>query len=44
LIGTGISRDTVKQVGWRPMLQGIALWVAVGTVSLYFIRNGMISF
>src|SRR5271166_3620707 len=36
LIGTGISRATVKKVGWRPLLQGISLWFAVGTVSLYF--------
>jgi uncharacterized integral membrane protein (TIGR00698 family) len=44
LIGTGISRGTVKEVGWRPMLQGVVLWIAVGITSLYFIRGGMISF
>jgi uncharacterized membrane protein YadS len=44
LIGTGISRATVKEVGWRPMLQGVLLWIAVGLTSLYFIRIGFISF
>jgi len=44
LIGTGISRETVKQVGWRPMLQGVLLWIIVAATSLYFIRVGVISF
>ncbi|MGC1484515.1 MAG: putative sulfate exporter family transporter [Candidatus Acidiferrum sp.] len=43
LIGTGISRATLKEVGWRPLLQGILLWFAVGVTSLYFIRAGMIA-
>src|SRR5271163_3624433 len=44
LIGTGISRATLKEVGWRPLLQGVLLWAAVGIASLYFIRTGLISF
>jgi uncharacterized integral membrane protein (TIGR00698 family) len=44
LIGTGISRETLRQVGWRPMLQGVLLWIIVATTSLYFIRVGIISF
>ena len=44
LIGSGISRTTLKKVGWRPLLQGILLWIAVGVTSLYFIRIGIISF
>jgi len=44
LIGTGISRGTLKEVGWRPLLQGVLLWVAVGLTSLYFIRIGLIAF
>jgi uncharacterized integral membrane protein (TIGR00698 family) len=44
LIGTGISRSTLKEVGWRPLLQGILLWAAVGITSLYFIRTGWIAF
>ncbi|HKN74790.1 MAG TPA: putative sulfate exporter family transporter [Candidatus Acidoferrum sp.] len=43
LIGTGISRATVKEVGWRPLLQGVLLWAAVGLTSLYFIRIGWIA-
>jgi uncharacterized integral membrane protein (TIGR00698 family) len=44
LIGAGISRATLKEVGWRPMLQGVLLWLAVGMTSLYFIRIGYIGF
>jgi uncharacterized integral membrane protein (TIGR00698 family) len=44
LIGTGISRGTLKEVGWRPLLQGVLLWLAVGIASLYFIRIGLIAF
>lgn len=44
LIGSGISRGTLKEVGWRPMLQGVLLWLAVGLTSLYCIHEGLISF
>ena len=44
LIGTGISRSTLKEVGWRPLLQGVLLWLGVGLTSLYFIRTGFIAF
>lgn len=43
LIGTGISRATLKEVGWRPLAQGIFLWILVGVTSLYFIRTGWIA-
>ena len=43
LIGTAISRATLKEVGWRPLLQGVLLWVLVGISSLYFIRIGWIA-
>ena len=43
LIGTGISRSTLKEVGWRPMVQGVLLWILVGVTSLYFIRSGWIA-
>jgi uncharacterized integral membrane protein (TIGR00698 family) len=43
LIGTGISRSTLKEVGWRPLLQGVLLWAIVGIASLYFIRIGWIA-
>ena len=44
LIGTGLSRETLREVGWRPLLQAILLWIVVGCGSLYFIRAGFISF
>ena len=44
LIGTGISRATLKEVGWRPLLLGVLLWLGVGLASLYFIRTRVISF
>jgi uncharacterized membrane protein YadS len=44
LIGTGLSLATIRQVGWRPLLQSVLLWVAVGCASLYLIRTGFISF
>src|SRR5437660_6179693 len=43
LIGTGISRATLKEVGWRPLAQGVLLWILVGVTSLYFIRSGWIA-
>ena len=43
LIGTGISRATLKEVGWRPLAQGVLLWILVGITSLYFIRIGWIA-
>jgi uncharacterized integral membrane protein (TIGR00698 family) len=43
LIGTGISRATLRQVGVRPLLQGVILWVLVGVTSLWFIFVGWIS-
>jgi len=44
LIGTGISLATVKSVGWRPLLQGVVLWIMVATVTLYLIRTQIILF
>ena len=44
LIGSGISRGTMKKVGWRPLLLGVILWIGVGITSLYFIRMGIIAF
>jgi uncharacterized integral membrane protein (TIGR00698 family) len=44
LIGTGISLATVKSVGWRPLLQGVLLWIMVATATLYLIRRQIILF
>jgi uncharacterized integral membrane protein (TIGR00698 family) len=43
LIGTGISKSTLEQVGVRPLLQGILLWAIVAISSLALIRFGFIS-
>jgi len=42
LIGTGISRETLKQVGVRPMVQGVLLWIVVAGLSLFAIAKGFI--
>ncbi len=34
LIGTSLSKKTLRQVGVRPLVQGIVLWILVGTASL----------
>jgi len=34
LIGTGITRTTLREVGLRPLLQGLLLWIVVGSISL----------
>jgi uncharacterized integral membrane protein (TIGR00698 family) len=44
LIGTGISIATIKSVGWRPLLQGVVLWVTVASATLYLIHQRIISF
>ncbi|HEY1498917.1 MAG TPA: putative sulfate exporter family transporter [Acidobacteriaceae bacterium] len=42
LIGTSLSRQTIKEVGARPLVQGVLLWVVVGTTSLLLIMKGWI--
>ena len=42
LIGTGLSRKTLQQVGVRPLLQGVILWIVVATGSLSLILSGWI--
>jgi uncharacterized integral membrane protein (TIGR00698 family) len=42
LIGSGLSVATIRQVGLRPLLQGILLWIVVAAGSLTLIRIGLI--
>jgi uncharacterized integral membrane protein (TIGR00698 family) len=42
LIGSGITKSTLKTVGARPLIQGVILWVIVGVGSLILIRMGWI--
>lgn len=42
LIGTGISRATLRKVGPRPLVQGVALWALVASLSLFLIHTGVV--
>ena len=42
LIGTGMSRASLKKVGIRPLVHGVVLWIVVATSSLLVIRSGWI--
>jgi uncharacterized integral membrane protein (TIGR00698 family) len=42
LIGTGLSMRTIREVGARPLLQGIVLWLAVAGGSLRMPMQGSI--
>lgn len=37
LIGTGLNKQTIKRVGPRPLLQGLALWIVIGAGTLALI-------
>ncbi len=43
LIGTSLSKKTLQAVGIKPFLQGVFLWIIVGTASLVAIYMGLIS-
>ncbi len=43
LIGTGITRSTLREVGLRPLIQGITLWIVIASLSLWAIRVGWIA-
>ena len=42
LIGTGLSKKTLGEVGARPLLQGVLLWIVVAVGSLALILTGWI--
>lgn len=35
LIGASLSRETLKKVGIKPLLQGVILWVVISVISLW---------
>lgn len=39
LIGTGITRKTLKAVGARPLIQGVVLWVFISVASFFVVRQ-----
>lgn len=43
LIGTGLSRKTIREVGARPMMQGVLLWAVMAVGTLWAIRTGWIA-
>jgi uncharacterized membrane protein YadS len=43
LIGCGVSRTTLREVGARPMIQGVLLWIVVAVTSVMLIRAGWIA-
>lgn len=39
LIGSGLSVAALRAVGWRPLVQGLILWGAISSVSLWVILH-----
>ena len=37
LIGAGRSHQTLSAVGWKPLVQGMVLWLVISTGSLFVI-------
>jgi len=42
LIGAGLGPDVLKKVGFRPMIQGVLLWLLVGALTLAAVTQGVI--
>jgi uncharacterized integral membrane protein (TIGR00698 family) len=42
LIGANLTRETLRAVGFRPLVQGVTLWAVVGTGTLGAILAGLI--
>lgn len=38
LIGASLTLETIKTTRWRPLFQGLILWIAVSVVSLFAVR------
>lgn len=34
LIGAGLSADTLRQVGWQALVQGVVTWIAISVITL----------
>lgn len=43
LIGAGLSREALKSVGLRPFLQGLLLWLMVGSLGLGAVKLGLLT-
>ena len=42
LIGAGLSREALRDVGLRPFLQGLVLWLLVGALGLSAVKLGLL--
>jgi uncharacterized integral membrane protein (TIGR00698 family) len=42
LIGTGLNKQTLQSVGFRPLLQGLVLWLIVGSTTLALVLSNWI--
>jgi len=38
-IGTSLSRETLKKVGFKPLVQGVILWILISVISLWAVMN-----
>lgn len=43
LIGAGLSREALRSVGLRPFLQGLLLWLIVGSLGLGAVKLGLLA-
>ena len=43
LIGAGLSREALRRVGLRPFLQGLLLWLMVGSLGLGAVKLGLLT-
>lgn len=39
LIGASLSRETLRKVGAKPLIQGVVLWLVISLVSLWAVTN-----
>lgn len=39
LIGAGLSRKVLASVGFKPLLQGLVLWIAISSIALYAVMH-----
>jgi uncharacterized integral membrane protein (TIGR00698 family) len=39
LIGSSLSRETLRKVGFKPFLQGVLLWIVISLVSLWAVYS-----
>jgi len=42
LIGSGLSRKAIAEVGARPLVQGTVLWAIVAAGSMWLVRSGLL--